>query len=137
MSTVRILQRPWRRLIETADDKTFALDHFYCKLFKLPALLKTAGGRHLASNRARFLKEFVDQLALEFSLKEEEGALWLARTFHHAGKNNMRLFHPDYPFSEKREHVAENFIIDRCLLIRDRFPFVNRFLDQLKDELFI
>ena len=47
------------------DDKRFALDHFAVKLFALPDLMQTRGGRALAEERVTFMRSFVDQLLRE------------------------------------------------------------------------
>lgn len=47
------------------DDKKYTLDHFYNKLFKLPALMNTSTGKREAENRAQFMQSFVAQLTTE------------------------------------------------------------------------
>lgn len=49
------------------DDKSFTLDHFYTKLFKLPELMNTEAGKLEADKRVLFMKEFIKQLDLEIS----------------------------------------------------------------------
>jgi uncharacterized protein len=49
----------------TLDDHRYALDHFYCKLLKLPAMLHTATAKAMAVERAAFLQQFISQLATE------------------------------------------------------------------------
>lgn len=47
------------------DDKSYAIDHFYVKLFKLQDMMKTDGGRELAKKRTLVMKNFLDQLREE------------------------------------------------------------------------
>lgn len=47
------------------DDKTFALDHFTVKLFALPDLMQSRGGRALAEERVTYMRSFVEQLLRE------------------------------------------------------------------------
>lgn len=47
------------------DDKRFALDHFRCKLLKLPASMQTAKGRELAQHNADFLVHYMAKLSAE------------------------------------------------------------------------
>ena len=49
------------------DDRAFSLDHFFVKLFKLPALMNTAAGRAEAERRVAFMRTFVAQLATEIA----------------------------------------------------------------------
>lgn len=55
---------PWalgRRL----DDTRYAVDHFFEKLFKLPATMRTQAGRIEADRRSEVLRNFVRELARE------------------------------------------------------------------------
>lgn len=47
------------------DDDTFAIDHFYSKLLRLPDTMKTDAGRAEAQRRVQFLRTYLDQLAQE------------------------------------------------------------------------
>lgn len=47
------------------DDKTYALDHFQCKLLRLPKTMQTAKGRAMAVHNARFLVQFMAKLSAE------------------------------------------------------------------------
>lgn len=47
------------------DDRAYSLDHFFVKLFKLPALMNTAAGRAEAERRVAFMRTFVAQLETE------------------------------------------------------------------------
>ena len=47
------------------DDSRFTIDHFYRKLLKLETTMKTQAGRHLARERADYLRGFLAQLRLE------------------------------------------------------------------------
>jgi uncharacterized protein len=44
------------------DDKAFTIDHFFTKLFKLPALMNTAAAKAEAERRMAFMKGFLEQL---------------------------------------------------------------------------
>lgn len=47
------------------DDKSFMLDHYYVKLFKLPELMNTSEAKRLADERVSFMKGFINQLMSE------------------------------------------------------------------------
>lgn len=47
------------------DDETYALDHFYAKLFRLPDTMATEAGRAEAERRVQFMRTYLDQLAEE------------------------------------------------------------------------
>ena len=47
------------------DDKTYALDHFQCKLLRLPKKMQTEKGRAMAVHTARFLVQFMAKLSAE------------------------------------------------------------------------
>jgi uncharacterized protein len=47
------------------DDGQNIIDHFYCKLLRLPDTMQTDAGRAEARRRADFLKSFLDQLGSE------------------------------------------------------------------------
>lgn len=47
------------------DDAVSTLDHFYTKLFTLPATMQTAAGRAEAEHRAAFMRDFLAQFARE------------------------------------------------------------------------
>ncbi|MEI7412283.1 phosphohydrolase [Pectobacterium aroidearum] len=51
----------WREL----NDKTYALDHFQCKLLRLPETMQTVKGRAMAVHNARFLVQFMAKLSSE------------------------------------------------------------------------
>lgn len=51
------------------DDKTYALDHFYMKLLKLPETINTNEGRNMAEKRVAYLSGFIDKLKEEIILK--------------------------------------------------------------------
>lgn len=48
-----------------ADDKLFAIDHFYVKLLKLPDIMQTKAGRAEAQRRADFMRVFLSQMQNE------------------------------------------------------------------------
>ena len=47
------------------DDRQYALDHFQCKLLRLPETMQTARGKEVAQHNARFLVEFMAKLSAE------------------------------------------------------------------------
>ena len=47
------------------DDKRFTVDHFYTKLFRLPATMQTDAGRAEAQRRVEYMQEFLARLAEE------------------------------------------------------------------------
>lgn len=47
------------------DDKTFMLDHYFVKLFKLPELMNTKQGKVLALERVSFMQTFIKELMKE------------------------------------------------------------------------
>lgn len=49
------------------DDKSFTLDHFFTKLFKLPELMNTVKGKAEAELRVLFMKSFIEQLRSEIT----------------------------------------------------------------------
>jgi uncharacterized protein len=49
------------------DDRRYTLDHFYCKLFKLPETMQTSAGREEARRRVDYMREFLAELAGEIS----------------------------------------------------------------------
>lgn len=76
------------------DDKRYALDHFYVKLFKLPSLLQTEGGRRIAGERVEFLKVFVNELASNIP-QGSGGALYIVNACYEAGKSGLKLWGSD------------------------------------------
>lgn len=51
--------------IRDLDDKTFMLDHYFVKLFKLPEMMNTEAGRKLGEERVEYMKDFVQTLMRE------------------------------------------------------------------------
>lgn len=47
------------------DDRRYTLDHFYCKLMKLPATMQTPAGRAEAERRVDYMRGYLDRLAAE------------------------------------------------------------------------
>ena len=47
------------------DDRRYALDHFQCKLLRLPETMQTTRGKEMAQHNARFLVEFMAKLSAE------------------------------------------------------------------------
>ncbi len=118
------------------DDKAFALDHFACKLFKLPDLLQTNGGRQVASRRAEFLRIFVLELVADLEKGADGGALHIVSACYEAGVKNGAFFDFEDVFAERRPLNPDTFVIDRLIECRDRFPgFIPQFLRQAKEEI--
>ncbi|HBN2543337.1 TPA: phosphohydrolase [Klebsiella oxytoca] len=55
------------------DDKKYALDHFQCKLLRLPETMQTEKGRAMALHNARFLVQYMAKLSAE--LREDPMSL--------------------------------------------------------------
>ncbi|MFP4228041.1 MAG: HD domain-containing protein [Salinivenus sp.] len=49
----------------TPDDDTYAVDHFFAKLLRLPDTMKTEAGRAEAERRAAVMRNYLDQLGIE------------------------------------------------------------------------
>jgi len=49
------------------DDKTFMLDHYFVKLFKLPELMNTKKAKEMAIERIQVMEGFIEKLLLEIS----------------------------------------------------------------------
>ena len=49
------------------DDRSYTLDHFYCKLFKLPETMQTQAGREEAQRRVDYMQRYLDELATEIN----------------------------------------------------------------------
>lgn len=49
------------------DDKSWSIDHFYNKLFKLPATMNTDSGRSEAEKRVAYMKAYLDRLSQEIN----------------------------------------------------------------------
>lgn len=47
------------------DDRRYTLDHFYCKLLRLPDTMQTRAGRAEAKRRVRYMQDFLQRLAGE------------------------------------------------------------------------
>lgn len=43
------------------DDRTYMLDHYFVKLFKLPEMMNTPQGKALGFKRVEFMKSFIDE----------------------------------------------------------------------------
>lgn len=58
---------PFDPLAETRvlDDKSFMLDHYFVKLFKLPELMNTPQAKAIGFKRIEFMKSFIDELMKE------------------------------------------------------------------------
>ncbi len=49
----------------TADDRQFAVDHFFCKLLRLPSTMKTKSGSLIATARLKIMQDFLQCLSEE------------------------------------------------------------------------
>lgn len=117
------------------DDKIFGLDHFYLKLFKLPHLLQTEGGRFLAGKRVAFLEYFVEELKKNID-EGDGGALVVVKGCYEAGAKRFDLFDRLDPFAENRLLNPDHFAIDYIMEFQRQFPiFISRFLFEFKNEI--
>ena len=57
------------------DDKAFMVDHFFAKLFKLPATMQTEVGRVEAQRRADVMRDYLSELGRELGLQGPSPAL--------------------------------------------------------------
>jgi len=64
------LQEPFPEDRE-ADDRVYAIDHFYVKLLKLAELMHTLSGRHEADQRTAFMRQYLAQLGDELGYENE------------------------------------------------------------------
>lgn len=55
---------PWARR-RAPDDRAWSVDHFFAKLLRLPASMRTGAGRREAEARARLLRDFLAELGRE------------------------------------------------------------------------
>ncbi|PHM46266.1 phosphohydrolase [Xenorhabdus mauleonii] len=53
------------------DDKSYVIDHFYTKLFKLESGFKTVSGKELARKRVERMKQFLDDFLDEVQVEPE------------------------------------------------------------------
>lgn len=115
------------------DDKMFGLDHFYCKLFKLPSLLNTHGGKQISIKRTLFLEYFVSELEKDVN-NGSGGALDLTWICYHAGQKGLKLFDNQDPFASNRQ--LSNHVIDSIILNKTKYSeFSRNFLEQFNLEL--
>lgn len=49
------------------DDKSYSVDHYYTKLFRLPEMMQTASAKREAEQRADFMRAFLSQLGQEIN----------------------------------------------------------------------
>lgn len=47
------------------DDKKFMIDHYFVKLFKLPELMNTVKGKSIATERVKYMEQFLSELKKE------------------------------------------------------------------------
>jgi len=52
------------------DDGRYTIDHFYAKLFKLPATMQTCAGRAEAERRTRLMQDWLDRLREELCMND-------------------------------------------------------------------
>lgn len=64
---------PWARN-RPLDDRQFAVDHFFTKLFRLPETMQTEAGKQEAKVRMRCMQEFLDSLGEELGDRRVDGA---------------------------------------------------------------
>lgn len=70
-STSTLMQRPYYNLSDpwaenrAHDDKSFAVDHFPVKLFKIAETMQTKAARDEAHKRLRFMKDYLEQMKSE------------------------------------------------------------------------
>ncbi len=76
-STSALMQRPyycpedpWSQN-RAPDDKTFTIDHFPVKLFKIAETMKTKTAQHEAKKRLAFMQDYLEQMKSEVSLFTE------------------------------------------------------------------
>jgi len=53
-----------------ADDRQFAVDHFFCKLLRLPATMKTNSGKAIATARLSIMQDFLRSLSEEIGCEK-------------------------------------------------------------------
>lgn len=56
------------------DDRSYTLDHFYCKLLGLADTMKTEAGKAEAVKRTDYMREFLAQLAEEIGYKRRHNS---------------------------------------------------------------
>lgn len=49
------------------DDSQYTIDHFYTKLFKLPDMMQTRGGKAEAQRRVAIMRDYLDELRAEIT----------------------------------------------------------------------
>jgi len=112
----------------TPDDKLYALDHFFVKLLKLPQLLNTEGGKHIASERTDFLNLFAEKTAAQ-----DSGANIVIEACFTSGKVKAKLFDFKDPFGLDRKLETQTYALDKIQM--SETPFIQSFLEQLKTEI--
>lgn len=55
------------------DDSRYTIDHFYVKLFKLPDMMQTRGGKAEALRRVAIMRNYLDELRAEISHSQASG----------------------------------------------------------------
>jgi uncharacterized protein len=54
-----------------ADDRQFAVDHFFCKLLRLPVTMKTKTGSAIATERLKIMQDFLQCLSDEIGCESD------------------------------------------------------------------
>ncbi len=117
------------------DDRTYALDHFQVKLFKLASMMKTRSGKEMAGSLTEFLAEFYKSILVDKIKGDlQSGRFLFAETYYDAGKNNRALFNSEDPFAQKgRGLEPSKYAVDALLPKEDEF--IKAFIEQLRFEL--
>lgn len=117
------------------NDKQYALDHFYCKLFKLPEMLQTKGGRQMALGRTGFMQDFVDELVSDLQSTGQGGALFIVKACIEAGEHGHKLCDAADPFAVQRRIGSSQNVLDKLMENAKNFAYVSKFISQFKREI--
>ncbi len=109
------------------DDFTYGIDHFYFKLLKLRDEIDIPSLKIDATRRHDFMEKFLNLLEKEV-INNYEGD---AKFFIHFVRDNygMELYNIDNPFGKNQETIISK------LIDYNNKPFINDFLNELKEEL--
>ncbi len=110
------------------DDFTYGIDHFYFKLLKLKDGISIPELKIDAIRRHEFMEKFLNLLEKEV-INNYEGD---AKFFIHFVRDNygIKLYDIDDPFGKNQEKTLVSKLMDY-----NNKPFINDFLDELKEEL--
>ncbi len=118
------------------NDRLYGLDHFYCKLFKLPNLFQTEGGKTIAKERSIILQAFVNLWISDRILNQDiSGANGVMECYYHAGIEGLEFFHPSDPFAVKRTFDPARYALDSIISVKSPKHFVHMFVHSLKQEI--